>query len=171
MLIISHLKEICIDAELDLVDTALWYSKMARKDYTVGAADIESGVDDPDPMFFENYVCGALRNYTGYCDPEVDKLVNRQSMEANPQKRKEIVWQIERTCRVGRAPGAVLPGRRLLLAALGQGPDADDQQHLQWLAHGGRLARQVRQPRSMNGFSLEARFRSRHPRSTRYPSP
>src|SRR5262249_20740342 len=29
--------------------------------------------------------------------------------------------------------GAVLPSRRLLLAALGQGPDADDQQHLQWL--------------------------------------
>ena len=51
VLIISHLKEICIDAELDLVDTALWYSKMARKDYTVGAADIETGVDDPDPMF------------------------------------------------------------------------------------------------------------------------
>jgi len=92
----SQLKEIYIDAELDLVDTALWYPKMARRDYTVGFVPIESGVDDPDQMFYENYVCGALRNYGGYCDHELDKLVNQQSMEVNPQKRKNIVWQIER---------------------------------------------------------------------------
>jgi ABC-type transport system substrate-binding protein len=34
VIMISQLKEIYIDGELDLVDTALWYSKMARKDYT-----------------------------------------------------------------------------------------------------------------------------------------
>jgi peptide/nickel transport system substrate-binding protein len=96
VIMISQLKEIYIDGELDLVDTALWYPKMARKDFTVGHVPIESGVDDPDQMFFENYVCGALRNYGGYCNPELDKLVNQQSMEANPAKRKQIVWQIER---------------------------------------------------------------------------
>ncbi len=95
VLMISQLKEIYIDAELDLVDTALWYGKMARKDYTVGAVPIEAGVDDPDQMFFENYVCGALRNYGGYCNPAVDKLVNQQSVEPDPAKRKEIVWKIE----------------------------------------------------------------------------
>ena len=94
---------------------------MARKDYTVGAVPIESGVDDPDQMFFENYVCGAVRNYGGYCNPELDKLVNQQSMEANPAKRKEIVWQIERIlaeagcgrCSSTRwAPPAGSPGSR-----------------------------------------------------------
>jgi peptide/nickel transport system substrate-binding protein len=96
VIMMAQLKEIYIDAELDLVDTALWYTKMARKDYTVGAVPIESGVDDPDQMFYENYVCGALRNYSGYCNPELDKLVDQQSMEADPGKRKQIVWQIER---------------------------------------------------------------------------
>jgi peptide/nickel transport system substrate-binding protein len=96
VIMISQLKEIYIDAELDLVDTALWYSKMARKDYAVGHVPIESGVDDPDQMFFENYVCGALRNYSGYCNPDLDKLVNQQSMEVSPEKRKQVVWQIER---------------------------------------------------------------------------
>src|SRR5207237_2621423 len=96
VLMISQLKEIYIDAELDLVDTALWYPKMVRKDYTVGAVPIESGVDDPDQMFYENYVCGALRNYSGYCNPELDKMVDQQSMEPDPGKRKQIVWQIER---------------------------------------------------------------------------
>jgi peptide/nickel transport system substrate-binding protein len=41
-------------------------------------------------------VCGALRNYAGYCNPELDKLVNQQSIEVNPEKRKQLVWQIER---------------------------------------------------------------------------
>ena len=35
-------------------------------------------------------------NYNGYCSPEVDQLIDRQSMEADPEKRKQLVWQIER---------------------------------------------------------------------------
>src|SRR5215469_13507037 len=96
VIMVSHFKDIYIDGELDLVDTALWYPKMARRDYAVGFVPMESGVDGPDQMYYENYVCGAARNYAGYCDPEVDKLVNRQSIEANQEKRKGIVWQIER---------------------------------------------------------------------------
>jgi peptide/nickel transport system substrate-binding protein len=96
VILVSQLKEIYIDAELDLVDTALWYPKMARKDFTVGMVPMESGVDDPDQMFYENFYSGAARNYAGYADPEVDKLIDRQSMEHDPEKRKEIVWQIER---------------------------------------------------------------------------
>jgi peptide/nickel transport system substrate-binding protein len=57
---------------------------------------IESGVDDPDQQFYENFVCGAVRNYTGYCNPEVDKLIDQQSAEANREKRKQLVRQIER---------------------------------------------------------------------------
>ncbi len=92
----SQLQEIYIDGELEFVDTALWYPKMVRKDFTVGAVPIESGVDDPDQMFYENFYTGAARNYAAYSDPEFDKLVDRQSMETDPAKRKEIVWQAER---------------------------------------------------------------------------
>jgi len=96
VLLSSQLKEIYIDTELDIVDTSLWYPKMQRKDYTIGAVPMETGVDDPDQMFYENFVCSAARNYPGYCDAEFDKLVDRQSMEPNPDKRKQLVWQIER---------------------------------------------------------------------------
>jgi peptide/nickel transport system substrate-binding protein len=96
VILASHLKEIYIDAELEFVDTALWYPRMVRKDYTVGAVPIESGVDDPDQMFYENYYTGAARNYAGYSDPATDKLIDQQSVTADPAKRKEIVWQIER---------------------------------------------------------------------------
>jgi len=36
------------------------------------------------------FVCGAERNYTGYCNAEVDKLVEQQSMQADPEKRKKL---------------------------------------------------------------------------------
>jgi ABC-type transport system substrate-binding protein len=61
-----------------------------------GAGLTGGGVDDPDQQFYENYACGAARNYTDYCNPELEKLFDRQSMEANEGKRKKVVWEIER---------------------------------------------------------------------------
>jgi ABC-type transport system substrate-binding protein len=34
--------------------------------------------------------------YTGYCQPEVDKLIDQQSAEPDREKRKQLVWEIER---------------------------------------------------------------------------
>jgi peptide/nickel transport system substrate-binding protein len=95
-ILVSQLHEIYIDPELDPVDTVQWYPKLMRKDYAVGLNVSETGVDDPDQQFYENYVCGSDRNYTGYCNPEVDKLIDRQSMEADAGKRRQLVWEIER---------------------------------------------------------------------------
>ncbi len=96
VLLNSQLKEIWIDTELEIIDTAQWYPKINRKDFTIGAVPIEAGVDDPDMMFYENFYSGALRNYSGISDPELDKMIDRQSMEANPEKRKQLVWEIEK---------------------------------------------------------------------------
>jgi peptide/nickel transport system substrate-binding protein len=96
VILISQLQEIYIDAELDVIDTVQWYPKIMRKDFAVGLNVSETGVDDPDQQFYENYVCGSDRNYTGFCNPEVDKLIDRQSMEPDVEKRKKLVWEIER---------------------------------------------------------------------------
>jgi peptide/nickel transport system substrate-binding protein len=96
VLAIDQLKEVFIDGVLDTVETANWYPKVMRKDYKVAVSVSENGLDDPDQQFYENYVCGADRNYTGYCNPQVDALVDRQSMEPDPEKRRQLVWQIER---------------------------------------------------------------------------
>jgi peptide/nickel transport system substrate-binding protein len=96
VILIDHLKEIYIDGTLDTLDTTQWYPTLARRDFIVGLNVTETGVDDPDQQFYENYVCGAERNYTGYCNAEVDKLVDEQSMQADPEKRKQLVWEIEK---------------------------------------------------------------------------
>jgi peptide/nickel transport system substrate-binding protein len=96
VVLISQLKEIYIDAVLDPVDTTQWYPRLMRKDYKVAVNVTETEVDDPDVAFYENYVCGAARNYTGYCNPQIDKLIDKQSAESDFQKRKKLVWEIER---------------------------------------------------------------------------
>ena len=93
---ISQLREIYIDGELEVVDTANWFPRVIRKDYTVGITVSEGGLDEPDQKFYETYVCGADRNYSGYCNDETDRLIDRQSMEANPDKRRKLVWEVER---------------------------------------------------------------------------
>jgi ABC-type transport system substrate-binding protein len=96
VVLIDQLKEVYIDGELEMVETARWFPKMYRKEYTIAANLTGGGVDDPDQQFYENYACGSPRNYTGYCNPELEKLFDRQSMEADADKRKQFVWEIER---------------------------------------------------------------------------
>src|ERR1700739_2717223 len=71
VILLSQLREVYIDAELESVDTVQWYPKVMRKDFTVGLSVTEAGVDDPDQQFYENYVFGCDRIYTGYSNPEL----------------------------------------------------------------------------------------------------
>src|SRR5207245_5154886 len=96
VILIDQLKEIYVDGVLETIESANWHSKVTRKDYTVAQNGTGSGVDDPDQQFYENYGCGSPRNYTGYCNPELESLFEQQSMEADEGKRKKLVWEIER---------------------------------------------------------------------------
>ncbi len=96
VILIDQLKEIYIDAELDVVETANWFSKVARKDYAVGMNLTGNAVDDPDQSFYENYACGSERNYTRYCNKDLEKLFDQQSAEHDLDKRKKLVWEIDK---------------------------------------------------------------------------
>jgi peptide/nickel transport system substrate-binding protein len=96
VILIDQLKQIYIDGELETVDTTQWYPKVMRKDFSVGMVVSENGLDDPDQQFYESYVCGAERNYGGYCNPQLDELIDRQSIEPDRDKRRQMVWEIER---------------------------------------------------------------------------
>ncbi len=95
VIFIDQMKKIHIEGELEVVDTTIWHAKVQRKDYAVGLNTTGVGVDDPDVNMVENYTCKSDRNYTGYCNPAVDKLIFDQSKETDPAKRKELVWQAE----------------------------------------------------------------------------
>jgi peptide/nickel transport system substrate-binding protein len=95
VILIGQLKEVFIDAELQLVETALWVPKLIRRDYDLALSQVGNGVDDPDQGYPENYACGS-RTYMDYCNKEIDGLIAKQSAERDQEKRKQIAWEIDR---------------------------------------------------------------------------
>jgi peptide/nickel transport system substrate-binding protein len=96
VILIDQLKKIHIAGELEVVDTSIWHAKVTRGEYSVGLNLTGVGVDDPDVNLYENYSCNSERNLTKYCNKEVDALIDKQSEETDVEKRKQIVWAIER---------------------------------------------------------------------------
>ena len=96
VILADQLKEIYIDGELDIVETANWFPTLARKGFQVGFVFIPGGVDDPDQQFYENYACGTERNYSGYCNREIEKMFDQQSIEVDQNRRKHLVWEIDK---------------------------------------------------------------------------
>jgi len=94
--LIDQLKTIYIEGELDPVESSQWFAKVARNDYQVGLNLTGNGIDDPDQAFYENYACGSERNYTHYCNKELEALFDKQSVETNIEKRKQMVWDIDK---------------------------------------------------------------------------
>jgi peptide/nickel transport system substrate-binding protein len=96
VILIDQLKEIYVDGELDVIESGIWFAKVARKEYQVGLNLTGNGIDDPDQSFYENYACGSERNYTQYCNKDLEKLFDQQSAEPDVAKRKKLVYEIDR---------------------------------------------------------------------------
>ncbi len=94
-MMVGQLKTIHVDASLDVVETSLWFDRLRRKDYALAVNATGNGIDDPDQTFYENFACRSGRNYTGYCNPEIESLFDRQSAESDPAKRLAIVHEID----------------------------------------------------------------------------
>jgi peptide/nickel transport system substrate-binding protein len=96
VILVDQLNKIHFDAELEVVESAVWFGRMVSKKYAVALNNTGAAIDDPDSMLKENYACGSENNFAKYCNPEVDELLDRQSQEADAGKRKALVWEIER---------------------------------------------------------------------------
>ncbi len=94
--VINELKQVGVEATLKQVDTAQWHPLATRKEYQLGANLTGIGADDPDANFYENFACGSPRNYTGYCDEQVMKMIDQQSQEIDAKKRQQMVWDIQK---------------------------------------------------------------------------
>jgi peptide/nickel transport system substrate-binding protein len=94
--VINELKQVGIEATLKQVETAQWHPMATRGDYQIGANLTGLGPDDPDANFYENFACGSPRNYGGYCNEQVMKMIEQQSQEIDPRKRLALVWAIQK---------------------------------------------------------------------------
>ncbi|HEX2887379.1 ABC transporter substrate-binding protein [Vineibacter terrae] len=111
VILIDHLKQVYIEGELEPLDTPVWYARMARKDYSVGMNVQGVGIDDPDVVFYETFSCGSERNYTNYCNPELEKLFDQQSVMTDQAKRRALVWEIDKRLQEDGARPVIFHGR------------------------------------------------------------
>ena len=111
VILIDQLKQVYVDGELEIIDTAVYYNRVFKKDYVVALNLSGVAVDDPDVAFFENYGCGSLRNYNNYCDAEMTKLFQAQSRELDLNKRKQMVWDIDHKLQAEIARPIIFYGR------------------------------------------------------------
>ena len=95
--VVNELRQIGVEATLKQVDTVQWYTVTTRKEYQLGANISGFGLDDPDSILYETYACGSLRNYTGYCNEGVMRLIDQQSQEIDAKKRVAVVAAIQKT--------------------------------------------------------------------------
>jgi peptide/nickel transport system substrate-binding protein len=91
----KQLAQVYIDADVEVVETSLWFARLDRKEYALGVNATGNGVDDPDQTFYENFACKSARNYSGYCNPEIEKMFNAQSVEPDQNKRLDLVHEID----------------------------------------------------------------------------
>jgi peptide/nickel transport system substrate-binding protein len=97
VILVDQLNKIHFEAELDVVESSLWYNRLFKKDYAVALNLAGAGIDDPDGVLKMGFACKSEANFSQYCNPEVDRLLDLQSQETDEAKRRAIVWQIERT--------------------------------------------------------------------------
>ncbi len=105
--VIDQLKRVAIEATLEQVETGVWHPKLTRREYDMAVNLTGIGPDDPDANLYENFKCGSPRNYSDYCNPEVDRLIDEQSQTLDSAKRLKLVQDLDARLQ--------LEGARLLL--------------------------------------------------------
>ncbi|MBI4081768.1 MAG: ABC transporter substrate-binding protein [Candidatus Lambdaproteobacteria bacterium] len=113
---VDQLRDIWIDAKIQQVELGAWYGVLARRDFSIAMKAHGPGADDPDVNFFEFYACDSQRNYSDYCNRELQQQMNAQSREADQQKRLTMVRELDR--RMVEDGAAIVMGFRVSFNAM-----------------------------------------------------
>ena len=127
----DQLKQIWIDTEIELVETANWLPRLIRGDFTFAQSLVGSGLDDPDQNFYENYICDfepqlheILQPRARQADrPAIDGTRPGKAQASGLADRQQIAGGCGAADPLPHAPGH-------LLAPRAQGPQPAGQQHL-----------------------------------------
>ncbi len=96
VLLVDHLNKLYFEAELEIIESTIWFGRAGRQDFTIAFNLSGVAIDDPDVTITENFSCKSENNFSKYCNPEVDRMLAAQSSERDVGKRKKMVWEIER---------------------------------------------------------------------------
>jgi peptide/nickel transport system substrate-binding protein len=94
-LVADQLRTIYIDGDVEPKEYSIFTGMIMKGAYTLAYHNYGVAVDDPDAALYENYTCNSQRNYTKFCDKDIEAKINEQSATLDQKKRKELVQQID----------------------------------------------------------------------------
>ena len=84
-----------IDADIIVIERALSGDTLASGDFDLFIGEgLTSLTKDPTPSWNNGLRCGAGGNYNRYCNPEVDKILDRLLAELDPVQRQNLANQM-----------------------------------------------------------------------------
>jgi peptide/nickel transport system substrate-binding protein len=94
--VVSRLAMVGVDASVSRIEPVDWKEFLERGEYDLALVRSILPVHDTDVAFFGMYSCDAPVNYGGYCDRDLDKLIEGQSKEQNVGLRLKEVHHVQR---------------------------------------------------------------------------
>jgi peptide/nickel transport system substrate-binding protein len=97
--LINEWKKIGVNATHKVKETSAYLADLRNKNYQVGLDFNCDFLDEPDlqlAKFNSASKLGAGLNLSHYDDAKLDSMIDAQSRETDPEKRKRLVWDIER---------------------------------------------------------------------------
>lgn len=92
----DQLKKIGINATIRQHETTAAYDLIRKGEYDLISWGFGYSLEDPDAVYGEFVLCGAVRNWGNACTPEVDQLFEKQTQELDITKRQQLVKEMER---------------------------------------------------------------------------
>ncbi|HEX4743395.1 MAG TPA: ABC transporter substrate-binding protein [Candidatus Limnocylindria bacterium] len=99
LFLINEWKKIGVTATHTVKETAAYLADLRNKNFDVGLDFNCDYFDEPDlqlAKFYSASKLGAGLNLSHYDDTKLDGMIDAQARETDPEKRKQLVWEIER---------------------------------------------------------------------------
>jgi peptide/nickel transport system substrate-binding protein len=92
----GQLSQVGIAAKVVPVEAVAYQELMTSGDFDMLGHSHSFALDDPDAILPSHYSCGGAENYPGLCDPAIDQLIRQQSLQMDPNRRAQLLWDLER---------------------------------------------------------------------------
>jgi peptide/nickel transport system substrate-binding protein len=94
-MVADQLRSIYIEGEIEQKEYTIYTGALMKGAYTLLFHSSGVAFDDPDIVMYENFMCDSPRNFTKYCNKEVEAKIHEQSSTLDVAKRKQLVQQLD----------------------------------------------------------------------------
>jgi len=92
--ILEDLNKVFIEPDTEVMETGAAYEANGAGEFDFNVWGFITARHDPDHWLYEQFYSTSDRNYGKYTDPELDALIDQQSVTLDPAKRKSVVKEI-----------------------------------------------------------------------------